>query len=152
MIGQSHFFDPIPSYLKSIPGFAPVSSDMILERNKPLCYAKRKLAKAMTEGGGHFVLVALSGEIGCLSTAVEAFHRNHKVTLFGRRIYKSRDGPDHRKGDTCNGDSADRSLWRRDDHRELDLRANVKRGRVTMEVCCAQEDIGCFHPIDTVPR
>jgi hypothetical protein len=31
----------------------------------------------MTEGGGHFVLAGFSGEAACLSTVMEAFHRDH---------------------------------------------------------------------------
>ena len=53
---------------------------MVFERGKPSCYANREFAHAMTEGGGHFVLAGFSGEAGCLATAVEAFHRGHRVT------------------------------------------------------------------------
>jgi nicotinamidase-related amidase len=35
----------------------------------------------MTEGGGHFVLAGFSGEAGCLATAVETFHRGHRLTF-----------------------------------------------------------------------
>jgi isochorismate hydrolase len=81
MVGPSHFFNPALTYSKWIPGFTPVSSDMVFERNKPSCYTNCEFANAMTEGGSHFVLAGFSGEIGCLSTAIEAFHRNHKVTF-----------------------------------------------------------------------
>jgi nicotinamidase-related amidase len=81
MVGPSRFVNPALTYSKWIPGFTPVSSDMVFERHKPSCYASREFANAITEGGGRFVLAGFSGEIGCLSTAVEAFHRNHKVTF-----------------------------------------------------------------------
>jgi nicotinamidase-related amidase len=81
MVGRSPFFNPALSYSRWIPGFEPVNSDMIFERDKPSCYASREFANAMTEGGGHFVLAGFSGEAACLSTVMEAFHRGHRVTF-----------------------------------------------------------------------
>jgi nicotinamidase-related amidase len=80
MIGHSPFFNPVLSYSNWIPGFEPLTSEMVFERSKPSCYANREFAHAMTEGGGHFVLAGFSGEAGCLATAVEAFHQGHRVT------------------------------------------------------------------------
>jgi nicotinamidase-related amidase len=81
MLGRTPYFNPAMAYSRWIPGFEPVSSDMVFERNKPSCYANREFAYAMSESGGHFVLAGFSGEAGCLATAVEAFHRDHKVTF-----------------------------------------------------------------------
>jgi len=80
MVGRSPFFNPVLSYSHWIPGFEPLTSEMVFERAKPSCYANREFAHAMTEGGGHFVLAGFSGEAGCLATAVEAFHHGHRVT------------------------------------------------------------------------
>ena len=80
MIDRTPFFNPALSYSKWISGFEPVSSDMIFERKKPSCHASREFANAMTAGGGHFVLAGFSGEAACLATAMEAFHRDHRVT------------------------------------------------------------------------
>jgi nicotinamidase-related amidase len=80
MVGRSPYFNPVLSYSNWIPGFEPLTSEMVFERSKPSCYASREFAHAMTEGGGHFVLAGFSGEAGCLATAVEAFHRGHSVT------------------------------------------------------------------------
>jgi nicotinamidase-related amidase len=80
MIGRSPFFNPALSYSNWIPGFEPLTTEMVFERSKPSCYANREFAHAMTEGGGHFVLAGFSGEAGCLATAVEAFHQDHHVT------------------------------------------------------------------------
>jgi nicotinamidase-related amidase len=80
MIGQSPFFNPVLSYSNWISGFEPLTSEMVFERSKPSCYANREFAHAMSEGGGHFVLAGFSGEAGCLATAVDAFHRSHRVT------------------------------------------------------------------------
>src|ERR1700738_5552075 len=54
---------------------------MVFERSKPACYASREFANAMTASGGHFVLAGFSGEAACLSTVMEAFHRDHHVTF-----------------------------------------------------------------------
>jgi nicotinamidase-related amidase len=80
MIDKSPFFNPALSYSNWITGFEPLTSEMVFERSKPSCYANREFAHAMTEGGGYFVLAGFSGEAGCLATAVEAFHRGHRVT------------------------------------------------------------------------
>lgn len=80
MVGRSPFFNPALSYSRWIPGFEPLTSDMVFERSMPSCYANREFGHAMTEGGGHFVLAGFSGEAGCLATAIEAFHRGHSIT------------------------------------------------------------------------
>jgi len=80
MVDRSLFFNPALSYSNWIDGFEPLTSEMVFERSKPSCYANLEFAHAMTEGGGHFVLAGFSGEAGCLATAVEAFHRGHRVT------------------------------------------------------------------------
>jgi nicotinamidase-related amidase len=80
MVGRSPFFNPALSYSRWIPGFEPLTSEMVFERSMPSCYANREFGHAMTESGGHFVLAGFSGEAGCLATAVEAFHRGHSVT------------------------------------------------------------------------
>jgi nicotinamidase-related amidase len=80
MTGHSPFFNPVLSYSNWIPGFEPLTSEMVFERSKPSCYANREFSHAMSESGGHFVLAGFSGEAGCLATAVEAFHHGHRVT------------------------------------------------------------------------
>jgi nicotinamidase-related amidase len=81
MSGGLAHFNPALSYSSWLPGFEPLTSEMVFERSKPSCYANREFAHAMTEAGGHFVLAGFSGEAGCLATAVEAFHRDHRVTF-----------------------------------------------------------------------
>ncbi len=80
LVGRSPFFNPALSHSRWIPGFEPLTSDMVFERSMPSCYASREFGYAMTESGGHFVLAGFSGEAGCLATTVEAFHRGHSVT------------------------------------------------------------------------
>jgi nicotinamidase-related amidase len=81
MVGRSPFFNPVLSYCNWIPGFEPMTSEMVFERSKPSCYANSEFANAMSAGGGHFVLAGFSGEAGCLATTTEAFHRGHQVTF-----------------------------------------------------------------------
>jgi nicotinamidase-related amidase len=80
MSGPLPCFNPALSCSSWIPGFEPLISEMVFERAKPSCYANCEFAHAMSEGGGHFVLAGFSGEAACLATAVEAFHRGHRVT------------------------------------------------------------------------
>lgn len=80
MVGRAPFFNPMLSYSHWIPGFEPLTSEMVFERSMPSCYANREFGHVMTESGGHFVLAGFSGETGCLATAIEAFHRGHSVT------------------------------------------------------------------------
>ena len=80
MAGRSPFLNQTLSYSHWIPGFEPMTSEMVFERSMPSCYANREFGHVMTESGGHFVLAGFSGEAGCLATAVEAFHRGHSVT------------------------------------------------------------------------
>jgi nicotinamidase-related amidase len=80
MAGRAPFFNPMLSYSHWIPGFEPLTSEMVFERSMPSCYANREFGHVMTESGGHFVLAGFSGETGCLATALEAFHRGHVVT------------------------------------------------------------------------
>ena len=35
----------------------------------------------MTNGGGNFVLAGFAGEVACLATAIDAFHRGHRLTF-----------------------------------------------------------------------
>ena len=81
MVGRAPFFNPALCYSHWIPGFQPLTSDMVFERGKPSCYASRDFSEAMSQGGGHYVLAGFSGESGCLATAIEAFHRGHKLTF-----------------------------------------------------------------------
>ncbi|MBI5264465.1 MAG: isochorismatase family protein [Bradyrhizobium sp.] len=81
MVGSSPFFNPVLSYSHWIPGFEPLTSEMVFERSKPSCYANPEFSNAMAACGGHFVLAGFSGEGACLATALEAFHRGHRVTF-----------------------------------------------------------------------
>jgi nicotinamidase-related amidase len=76
----STFFNPATRFSGWIKGFEPHGSDSIFERKQPSCYTSRHFAEAMTNNSGNFVIAGFAGEAACLSTAIEAFHRGHRVT------------------------------------------------------------------------
>lgn len=80
-VGRSPFFNPATKFARWIAGLEPNGSDMIFERDQPSCYASRPFADVMSHGGGaNMVLAGFAGAIACLSTAIEAFHRGHRLT------------------------------------------------------------------------
>jgi nicotinamidase-related amidase len=78
---KSAFFNPATDFASWISGFEPTGADMVFERDKPSCYASKQFSAVMDSCGGHFVLAGFTGETACLSTAVDAYHRNHQFTL-----------------------------------------------------------------------
>jgi nicotinamidase-related amidase len=64
-----------------IEGFEPKRTDMVFERNRPSCYASLAFAEVMANDRGNFVLAGFGGELACLATAIEAFHRGHQFTF-----------------------------------------------------------------------
>ena len=76
---------PLPSFLAThvypawIRGIEPRRSDMIFERDMPSCYASLEFAQ-MAQRSPHLVLAGLYGETACLSTLIDAHHRNHHIT------------------------------------------------------------------------
>jgi nicotinamidase-related amidase len=77
---RSSFFNPATTFSGWIKGFEPTGADMIFDRDKPSCYSNKSFAALMDSCGGHFVLAGFAGETACLSTVVDAFHRNHHFT------------------------------------------------------------------------
>jgi nicotinamidase-related amidase len=53
---------------------------MIFERSGPSCYACEPFAALMNQSRGGIVLAGFAGESAYLSTLIDAFHRNHRVT------------------------------------------------------------------------
>lgn len=73
----SAFFNPATEFSGWIEGFEPIGTDMIFERSKPSGYSNQHFAELMESCNGHFVFAGFAGETTCLSTAIDAFHRNH---------------------------------------------------------------------------
>jgi nicotinamidase-related amidase len=66
-----------PAYPKWIEGFEPNRWDMIFDRQRPSCYTSAEFSEVAEELGGNYVMAGRFGELSCLSTAVEALHRDH---------------------------------------------------------------------------
>jgi len=70
-----------PAYPAWIEGFEPTRADMIFDREMPSCYANENFAEMVDRIGGIYVIAGLFGEGACLSTAIDAFHRDHRITF-----------------------------------------------------------------------
>jgi nicotinamidase-related amidase len=81
MLSDSAFFNRATPFVRWIEGFEPHRNEMIFERSSPSCYACEPFSALMNQSRGGIVLAGFAGESSCLSTLVDAFHRNHKVTF-----------------------------------------------------------------------
>jgi len=70
-----------PSYPRWINGFEPQRSDMVFDHCLPSCYSSAEFDEMAEHVGGNFVVAGQVGELSCLSTAVDAFHRDHRPTF-----------------------------------------------------------------------
>lgn len=80
MLNDSVFFNRATPFVRWIEGFEPLRNEMIFERSSPSCYSSEPFTSLMNQSRGGIVLAGFAGEAACLSTLVDAFHRNHKVT------------------------------------------------------------------------
>ena len=76
-VSRSAFFNPATAFSGWIEGFEPMRADMVFERTQPSGYSNKHFAELMESCGGHFTLAGFAGETTCLSTAIDAFHRQH---------------------------------------------------------------------------
>jgi nicotinamidase-related amidase len=97
-LGRSALFNPATKFARWIEGFEPTGADMVFERDQPSCYASTSFGEVMSEGGGNFVMAGFAGEAACLATAVDAFHRGHRVT------YLADASASHALDDVCASD------------------------------------------------
>jgi nicotinamidase-related amidase len=81
LIGNAALFNPATRFARWIEGFEPTGADMVFERDRPSCYASPEFAEVMSSAAGHFVFAGFAGESACLSTAVDAYHRDHRFTF-----------------------------------------------------------------------
>jgi nicotinamidase-related amidase len=81
MLSESAFFNRATPFVRWIEGFEPHRNEMIFERSSPSCYACEPFSALMNQSRGGIVLAGFAGESSCLSTLVDASHRNHKVTF-----------------------------------------------------------------------
>ena len=80
MFGESAFFNRATPFVRWIEGFEPARNEMVFEREAPSCYSCEPFAALVSQSRGGIVLAGFAGEAACLSTLIDAFHRNHIVT------------------------------------------------------------------------
>jgi nicotinamidase-related amidase len=80
-IGRGAFFGHDEPFSGWLDGFEPNRKDLVFDRAQPSCYCNPLFAEIITQAGGHFILAGITGETACLATAIDAFHRGHRVTL-----------------------------------------------------------------------
>ena len=69
------------NYPTWLSGFEPRRADMVFDTVKPSCYSCEEFAEVMEHNAGNFILAGLFAETNCVSTAVDAYHRRHNVTI-----------------------------------------------------------------------
>ncbi len=79
MVNESAFFNRATPFVRWIEGFEPYRNEMVFERGSPSCYSSKPFTALVNQSRGGIVLVGFAGESACLSTMIDAFHRNHKV-------------------------------------------------------------------------
>ena len=80
-IGKSPFFNAATRFSGWIKGFEPQNADMIFDRSQPSCYASKDFVEVIANSGGNIVIAGFAGEVACLSTAIDAFHRGHNLVF-----------------------------------------------------------------------
>lgn len=79
-LGRSALFNRATPFSGWIEGFEPTGADMVFERDRPSCYSSLSFGEVMSDSGSSFVLAGFGGESACLATAIDAFHRGHRIT------------------------------------------------------------------------
>ena len=79
-LGRSALFNRATPFSGWIEGFEPTGADMVFERDRPSCYSSLSFGEVMGDSGSSFVLAGFAGESACLATAIDAFHRGHRIT------------------------------------------------------------------------
>jgi nicotinamidase-related amidase len=80
MLNESAFFNRATRFVRWIEGFEPYRNEMVFERASPSCYSCEPFTALVNQSPGGIVLAGFAGESAFLSTLIDAFHRNHKVT------------------------------------------------------------------------
>jgi nicotinamidase-related amidase len=79
-IAEAQLFNTENDGPRWLPGFMPRRSEMIFDRDRPSCYASTAFADVMKGTNSQYALAGLFGESACLSTVIDGFHRNHRLT------------------------------------------------------------------------
>lgn len=74
------YFNRVTDHSRWIDEFQPRVSESIYERELPSCYSNPAFSKYIDQiNQPTLVLAGLTADQACLSTIIEAYHRNHKV-------------------------------------------------------------------------
>jgi nicotinamidase-related amidase len=79
-LNEGAFFNRATPFVRWIEGFEPHRNKMVFERSSPSCYSCEPFTALVSQSRGGIVLAGFAGESACLSTLIDAFHRNHRVT------------------------------------------------------------------------
>ena len=78
------YFNPVSPFSAWISDFRPRTNEMMFERRLPSCYSNKEFCAFMdVVETPTLVLLGLTGEGACLSTAVDGFHRGHTTIFVG---------------------------------------------------------------------
>ncbi|MDP2733269.1 MAG: isochorismatase family protein [Hoeflea sp.] len=78
------FFSPKASFSEWIEGFRPHHSEMVFDRALPSCFHNKAFRDFIGAISKPTLIVAgFAGELACLSTLVEAYHRGHHAIFVG---------------------------------------------------------------------
>jgi nicotinamidase-related amidase len=78
------YFNPASPFSAWISDFRPRTNEMMFERRLPSCYSNKEFCAFMdVVETPTLVLLGLTGEGACLSTAVDGFHRGHTTIFVG---------------------------------------------------------------------
>src|SRR5467141_4359875 len=75
LVNESAFFNRATPFARWIEGFEPYRNEMVFERSSPSCYSCEPFTALVNQSRGG---IGFAGESACLSTLIDAFHRNHR--------------------------------------------------------------------------
>jgi nicotinamidase-related amidase len=81
LFNRSAFFNAATPFSHWIEGFEPMGCDMVFERERPSCYSSPQFANVMNHAAADLVIAGFAGETACLATAIDAFHRDQRITF-----------------------------------------------------------------------
>lgn len=97
---SSVFFNEKTVYSQWIKDFRPRANEAIYERQLPSCYANKAFSDYIDRVNQPIIILAgLTADQSCLSTVIEAYHRNHHV------IYVSDASSNPALGNLCEEES-----------------------------------------------
>jgi nicotinamidase-related amidase len=82
LLRSNAFFNTASRFSEWIEEFRPRPNEMIFEHGLPSCYSNREFCAFLdTIDAPTMILTGLTGERACLSTAIDAYHRNHTAVF-----------------------------------------------------------------------